>query len=84
MTPSRSILGFCVGRFRVNINPVTLARPPVVVICEAGVRSSSAASILQAEGFDGVSHVPEGTGGYRRAGLNLEFSEDNSNYEQIT
>ena len=52
----------------------------IIVICEAGIRSSSAASILQAEGFDGVSHVPEGTGGYRRAGLNLEFSEDNSNY----
>ena len=56
----------------------------ITVICEAGIRSSSAASILQAEGFDGVSHVPEGTGGYRRAGLNLAFSEDNSTYGKIT
>ena len=55
----------------------------ITVICEAGIRSSSAASILQAEGFDGVSHVPEGTGGYRRAGLTLEFREDNPSYGKI-
>ena len=44
----------------------------VAVICEAGVRSSSAASILQAAGFPDVVNVPEGTGGYRNAGLPLE------------
>jgi hydroxyacylglutathione hydrolase len=47
----------------------------VTVICEAGIRSSSAASILQAAGFIGVSHVPEGTGGYRNAGLPLQFPD---------
>ena len=67
------------GTLRERLHELSL-EASIVVICEAGVRSSSAASILQAEGFDGVSHVPEGTGGYRRAGLNLEFSEDNSNY----
>jgi hydroxyacylglutathione hydrolase len=45
----------------------------ITVICEAGVRSSSAASILQAEGFAAVVNVPEGTGGYRKAGLPLEY-----------
>lgn len=46
---------------------------PVVAICEAGVRSCVAASILAGAGYD-VSHVPAGTAGYRRAGLPLEFS----------
>ena len=48
----------------------------IIVICEAGIRSSSAASILQSEGFAGVAHVPEGTGGYRRAGLRLQVPEN--------
>jgi len=48
----------------------------IAVICEAGVRSSSAASILQAEGFTGVSNVSEGTGGYRKSGLALEFFKE--------
>ena len=55
----------------------------ITVICEAGIRSSSAASILQAEGFTGVAHVPEGTGGYRRAGLPLQFSEDDTKHEGV-
>ena len=46
---------------------------PIAVICEAGIRSSTAASILQAEGFTQVSNVPEGSGGYRRAGLPLQY-----------
>ncbi len=71
------------GTLRERLHELSL-EASIVVICEAGVRSSSAASILQAEGFDGVSHVPEGTGGYRRAGLNLEFSQDNSSYGKIT
>ena len=55
----------------------------ITVICEAGIRSSSAASILQAEGFAGVVNVPEGTGGYRRAGLPLQFSADNTKHEGV-
>ena len=55
----------------------------ITVICEAGIRSSSAASILQAEGFAGVVNVPEGTGGYRRAGLPLQFSEDDTKHERV-
>jgi len=47
----------------------------IVVICEAGVRSCSAASILQASGFVDVVNVPEGTGGYRNAGLPLQIPE---------
>ena len=56
----------------------------ITVICEAGIRSSSAASILQAEGFAGVVNVPEGTGGYRRAGLPLQFSEDDTKHEGVS
>jgi hydroxyacylglutathione hydrolase len=48
----------------------------ITVICEAGVRSSAAASILQAAGFIGVANVLEGTGGYRNAGLPLQFPEN--------
>ena len=47
----------------------------IAVICEAGIRSSTAASILQAEGFTQVSNVAEGTGGYRRAGLPLQYPQ---------
>lgn len=49
---------------------------PVAVICEAGVRSSTGAGILQAEGFPDVANIPEGTGGYRRAGLPLQYPGD--------
>ncbi len=48
----------------------------ITVICEAGVRSSTAASILQAQGFSNVANVPEGTAGYRRAGLPLQYWDD--------
>lgn len=47
----------------------------VAVICEAGVRSSTAASFLQAEGFTRVATVSEGMSAYRRAGLPMEFPE---------
>jgi hydroxyacylglutathione hydrolase len=43
-----------------------------LVICEAGIRSAGAASILLAEGFKDVSNVVEGTGGYRNAGYELQ------------
>ena len=48
----------------------------ITVICEAGVRSSTAASILQAQGFTDVANVPEGTAGYRRAGVPLGYPDD--------
>lgn len=43
----------------------------VAVICEAGVRSSSAASLLQAAGISRVFNVVDGTGGWRAAGRRL-------------
>lgn len=46
---------------------------PVVAICEAGIRSCTAASILAAAGIADVAHVPAGSSGYRRAGLPLAF-----------
>ena len=66
------------GTLRERLHELPL-EASIIVICEAGVRSSSAASILQAEGFAGVAHVPEGSGGYRRAGLRLQFPEEDSN-----
>lgn len=48
---------------------------PVAVICEAGVRSSTGASLLQAAGFTNVMTVSEGMSGYRRAGLPTEYPE---------
>ena len=56
----------------------------ITVICEAGVRSSAAASILQAHGFVGVVNVPEGTAGYRNTNLPLQFTEADSNIEKDT
>lgn len=53
------------------------ALPPartVIAICEAGIRSCTAASILAAAGFADVAHVPAGTSGYRRAGLPLAYT----------
>ncbi len=47
----------------------------VAVICEAGVRSSTGASLLQAAGFPTVATVSEGMSGYRRAGLPVVFPE---------
>jgi rhodanese-related sulfurtransferase len=48
---------------------------PITVICEAGLRSATAASILQAAGFSNVAHVPDGTAGYRRTGRTLNYPE---------
>ncbi len=47
----------------------------VAVICEAGVRSSTGASVLQAAGFPTVATVSAGMSGYRRAGLPVVFPE---------
>ena len=60
------------GSLRENLHVIP-RQARIAVICEAGVRSSTAASILQTEGFADVANVPEGTGGYRRAGLPLQF-----------
>jgi len=49
---------------------------PITVICEAGLRSATAASILLAAGFSTVAHVPDGTAGYRRTGRALEFPKE--------
>jgi rhodanese-related sulfurtransferase len=49
-------------------------KKPLLVICESGTRSSSAASILQAAGFTDVSNVFEGTAGCRRAGFELQHT----------
>ena len=48
---------------------------PIVIICEAGIRSCTAASMLLAAGFEDVAHVPAGTRRYREARLPLEFVE---------
>jgi hydroxyacylglutathione hydrolase len=47
----------------------------IVVICEAGVRSATAASILRAAGFPRVAHVPDGTAGYRKTGRPLALPD---------
>ena len=48
---------------------------PLAVICEAGVRSCTAASLLLKQGFTKVYNVPEGTSGYRNSGEVMEFTE---------
>lgn len=63
------------GELRDGVPPVP-KDAPIVTICEAGVRSSVAASILQAAGFTNVSHIPAGSSGYRRSGLALEFPKE--------
>jgi hydroxyacylglutathione hydrolase len=63
------------GRLREALPSVPRDRP-VVAICEAGVRSCTAASIAAAAGFEDVAHVPAGSSGYRRLGLPLAFPSD--------
>lgn len=46
---------------------------PLVAICEAGIRSCTAASILAGAGLTEVAHVPAGSSGYRKAHLPLAF-----------
>ncbi len=62
------------GHLRPELERVPRDRP-AVVICEAGIRSCTAASILLAAGLREVGHVPAGTSGYRRSGLPLAFTE---------
>ena len=63
------------GTLRDRINEIP-SHNKIAVICEAGLRSSTAASILESSGFTNVANVPDGTGGYRNAGLPLEYYSD--------
>lgn len=71
--------GYVPGALRIPLGRLREEPPPapresrVVTICEAGVRSCSAASILASAGFTDVAHVPAGTSGYRQARLPLAF-----------
>lgn len=46
----------------------------IIAICESGIRSSSAASVLLRAGLSEIGNVLEGTSGYRSAGFPLEFT----------
>ena len=48
---------------------------PVAVICEAGIRSSMAASMLRAKGYTDLLHAVAGTAAYRAAGLPMQYAE---------
>jgi rhodanese-related sulfurtransferase len=63
------------GRLREAVASIPRDRA-VIAICEAGIRSSTAASILGAAGFADVAHVPVGSAGYRRSGLPLAFPSE--------
>lgn len=65
---------FSLGSLREHVHEIP-RQAHIAVICESGVRSSTAASILRIEGFSNVANVPEGTGGYRHAGLPLQYPE---------
>jgi rhodanese-related sulfurtransferase len=73
--------GFAPGAVLISLGSLagqldSIARECVVaVVCEAGTRSSTAASLLRAAGFPRVATVSEGMSGYRRAGLPLAFPE---------
>lgn len=62
------------GTLRAALPDVPRDRP-IVAICEAGVRSCTAASILEAAGFTDVAHVPTGSSGYRKSGQPLTFPD---------
>lgn len=63
------------GQLRAALSSIPRAGR-VIAICEAGVRSCTAASILAAAGFPDVAHVPAGSSGYRRSGLPLAFAPE--------
>ena len=63
------------GKLRESVSTIP-RRGRVIAICEAGVRSCTAASILEAAGFADVAHVPAGSSGYRRSGLPLAFPQE--------
>ena len=45
----------------------------LAVICEAGIRSLTAVSLLKKNGYKELFNVIEGTSGYRKSGEKLEF-----------
>ena len=45
----------------------------LAVICEAGIRSLTAVSLLKKNGYKELFNVTEGTSGYRKSGEKLEF-----------
>jgi hydroxyacylglutathione hydrolase len=45
----------------------------LAVICEAGIRSLTAVSLLKKNGYKQLFNVVEGTAGYRKSGEKLEF-----------
>jgi hydroxyacylglutathione hydrolase len=47
---------------------------PIAVICEAGIRSSTAASVLEGAGFSELLNAPDGTAGFRKAGLPMQYT----------
>lgn len=60
------------GELRGSLPSIPKHRP-VITICEAGLRSCTAASLLASAGFTDVAHVPAGSSGYRASGLPLAF-----------
>ena len=48
----------------------------LAVICEAGIRSLTAVSLLKKNGYKQLFNVVEGTAGYRKSGEKLEFYEE--------
>ena len=48
----------------------------LAVICEAGIRSLTAVSLLKKNGYKQLFNVAEGTAGYRKLGEKLEFYKE--------
>lgn len=48
----------------------------LAVICEAGIRSLTAVSLLKKNGYKQLFNVTEGTAGYRKLGEKLEFYKE--------
>lgn len=63
------------GEVRQRLAEVPVDRD-VAVICEGGVRSSSAASILQAAGLTRIFNVADGTAGWRTATRPMQITEE--------
>jgi hydroxyacylglutathione hydrolase len=62
------------GSLRERLDEIPRERQ-IAVICEAGVRSCTAASLLRAAGVEAVINVADGTAGYRKAGRPLQFPD---------
>ena len=48
---------------------------PIVVFCQTGTRSSIAASLLRARGFEDVTNFPGGVAEWQRSGFAVEAGE---------